>query len=535
MANPTVSVTNSSGLDVEIFDVYNPGTGDQQVPFQYTSLGKISNGQTSNIATIRMASQLLAVYTGNLTLANNTFYYQNFPVSVNGVSVLDDTPITWTISPDDSLSMQQAFLFIKYTSANPNSTLSTDFQTAMKNDNQETAVNAYFASTGSFPKATLSSWTQIISWQTQFMSAWQGPYYLYNTPTGDETVKLIAVVNIVSSASANSAKIYVASQDGTYSPSSQNVDLVQSGAGTITESQPGVSPLSVSLTPVWMNISSVDNSGNVTYGIGGAMSGTFNGTNVMGTGQKLDIPSSGSGGSGSGSDGGQTAQQVQNTISTLVNTLISFGMLFIMYKQWQEGKTKAKDDVVNKAQNPEKNKDQIKQEQQAAEAQVDAQEQPKVEQQQKEAQKAGQDLPQQRQDVVDAQKDMTIQKAVEEQSGKLRDLLMEVPPNANIEQAVQKFEAAKTDIENGDFDSAFKNLTDASTIVNTEANGAESGFTAEQKATSDKIKEDLDAAKSQQDSAERAEQRIQDEDGAKPSEKVDDSRLEPPKEDGFGE
>ena len=90
--NPVVSVTNNSGVDVDIFDVFDPNPEGQQGSYQYTKLAKVSNGQTANIQTLRNASQLLATYSGKISLGGNSAYYEKFPVASKGVSVLDNPP-----------------------------------------------------------------------------------------------------------------------------------------------------------------------------------------------------------------------------------------------------------------------------------------------------------------------------------------------------------------------------------------------------------------------------------------------------------
>ena len=91
--NPVVSVTNNSGVDVDIFDVFDPNPEGQQGTYQYTLLAKVGNGQTAKIQTLRNASELLAGYSGDMTLGGNSAYYEKFPVSSKEVSVLDTPPL----------------------------------------------------------------------------------------------------------------------------------------------------------------------------------------------------------------------------------------------------------------------------------------------------------------------------------------------------------------------------------------------------------------------------------------------------------
>lgn len=79
--NPTVQITNNSTIPVDIYDVFNPGTTGQTVPYTYTKLGTIPAGSTSTIQTIRAASQLQAMYTGTIDQLSSLYFYQ-FPVKV---------------------------------------------------------------------------------------------------------------------------------------------------------------------------------------------------------------------------------------------------------------------------------------------------------------------------------------------------------------------------------------------------------------------------------------------------------------------
>ena len=51
--NPKVTITNNSGVDVDIYDVYNPsGKADQ---YTYTKLDTLENGANEAVQTIHAA------------------------------------------------------------------------------------------------------------------------------------------------------------------------------------------------------------------------------------------------------------------------------------------------------------------------------------------------------------------------------------------------------------------------------------------------------------------------------------------------
>ena len=286
-SSPVVAITNNSGVDVEIFDVFDPNPEGQQGAYQYTKLAKVSNGQTAHIQTLRNASQLLAGYSGDMTLGGKSFYYEQFPVSSKGVSVLDTPPYAWAISADDYTGSQQAFQFVKFTSANPTSNINKVFFTALQQNDDGASVNQYFAGSASFAKATFEAWTQVVFWQTQSLSAWQGSYFLYNVPKSSEKIQLMAAVSIKSDKSGTAGSLYLPDDKGAIKPDSKKYGLKPSGTGTVVLADTGSSGLTLSLTPAWVTILTSTNPSADGYPVGGSLSGTFNNDNVAGTGQRL--------------------------------------------------------------------------------------------------------------------------------------------------------------------------------------------------------------------------------------------------------
>jgi hypothetical protein len=520
-SNPAVTITNNSGVDVEIFDVYDPSADGQKGLYNYTSLGKLKNGERATLNTLHFASQLQAMYTGQVAALNND-YYENFPVAVLPVTILDDSTLSQTITADDRAGMEQAFLFVKYSGANADSNLTQQFVAALGKDDPNTAVDAFFKGTKNFSKASFAAWTSIMAWQTQFLSAWFGPYYLYQDDPNAKAIKLIAVANIVSGASESSAKLHMADQNGEVSASSQSTDIAQAGDGTINEKDVGTSPITATLMPVWMNIPSVQADGSARYAIGATMSGTVNGIKVLGNGQKITVPR----GSGSGPTSwyDQFSKLYGLTLST-VGILSSMGMLFIMFKQWRGERTHKSNDVVNKSKNPKAEAESIEKAQKASDQQVDQEMRPKVQQQSQEATSQVEKLSATSKEITSATKEIQARQTLAEQSGKATEILKEMPPNDKFEQAVSALSESKVNLDSGDIDGALGKLSDAAGTIVDITQDARSKATEAQKEAAEEVKKNVDAETERQESMDQAEQEREQEVTEEP-EKIDPERFE---------
>ncbi|KAF5578485.1 hypothetical protein FPANT_9977 [Fusarium pseudoanthophilum] len=341
-SNPVASITNNSGVSVDIYDVFNPSTDPKmQGPLTYTKLATVSSGNTQQVQTIHFASQLQAMFTGNVTALSGTFY-QQFPVAVLAVSPFADSN-AFTVTSDNQQSMVDSFKFIKYTQANPSSQLATQFRTALGDTtNQKTAVNKFFQSTGSFKLCTLSTWTAVFTWQAQFTNPWQGTYYLYSL---DKVPALVATLAITASAASSSAVLTMAGTNN------ENTAVVMAGDGTMSEQNQGTGNLSVALTPTWLNVAQTSQQNGKTvsnYVIGAAFTGTVNGQKVAGNLNQLAIPDP--------SDTSKNASNKNaangfslNMLEGLIGMLTSIGMLYYMAKGHKQAETQKKNDVEKDA------------------------------------------------------------------------------------------------------------------------------------------------------------------------------------------
>ncbi|CAL2108489.1 conserved hypothetical protein [Tenacibaculum sp. 190524A02b] len=299
--NPTVKITNNLSYTIAIYDVFNPSSGTQKLPYQYTKLGTIAAGATSEIQTIHQASQLQAMHTGNFKKLNDFYFYQ-FPIKVMAAvqfSFGNPPPLEFTIASSDEDAMVQSFLFHRYAMANPNSALTKNLYASLKKGSVDD-VNAFFSGTKNFSSCTLSSWNAILTYLQMFTSPWQGPYYLYEkapnpAPTG-YIPALVATMNITSTESGQLATLKICSEDSKGNPiypsNPQTTQIIMNGDGTMGDSDPG-SDVSVSLTPVWMNVIQTTMKNGVpssSYLAGPTVTGTVAGKEVVSSQTARQIP-----------------------------------------------------------------------------------------------------------------------------------------------------------------------------------------------------------------------------------------------------
>jgi len=346
--NPTATITNNLGYDVDIYDVFNPNANTStQGSLTYTKLATVSSGASSQLVpTIHYASQLQAMRTGNITALNNNYYLQ-FPVAVLPISPFAQSNV-FTLTSDMQQGMEDSFKFIKYTQANPSSQLATNFRTALGDKtSQKNAVNKFFQDTASFKKCTLTTWTAVFSWQAQFTSPWQGTYYLYSlgsssagSTTGSSAPALVATLVIVASAQADSAVLTMAGTND------ENTSVVMGGDGTMQEQSQGTGNLSVVLNPTWLNITQTSQQNGktvVNYAIGAAFTGTINGEKVTGNLNQLAIPSP-SDSSNNAKDKNSANSFTLSTLIQVVGMLTGIGMLYYMAKGHKQAETQEKND-----------------------------------------------------------------------------------------------------------------------------------------------------------------------------------------------
>jgi len=351
-----VTIANTLSVPIDIYDVFNPAASGQTSPYLYTKLGTIAAGATGTVTTIRQVAQLEAMYTGTIAELQGWYYHQ-FPIKLMSgtqFSFGNPPPLSYTVAESDRQSMIESFLFHKFAMANPDSALTKNLNAALKQTDSK-AVNAFFAGTANFKDCTLSSWNAVMTWLTMFTSGWQGPYYLYEAapanPPQNYVPALVGTLNVVSTASANSATLALCNQDssGKLQPlnPAQSSTVGMAGDATMVDQNPG-QDVTVTLTPVWMNTIQTTMTGGqptTSYISGPVLTGTVAGNKVVSTQTLMPLPSQSQ--SGSQSSSSAASSQTFGTICQVVGLIVGLVMLYeiaekrLGSKQTAEEKAKA--------------------------------------------------------------------------------------------------------------------------------------------------------------------------------------------------
>jgi len=514
MNYPKITIQNSTDVELEIYDVYNK-TGDRTNPLTYTLLGKVDPGKSAAIQTVHSASQLQAMRSGTVTGLSDD-YQVNFPIAVLAVTVFSEQT-SYTVDKTNMQAMVQTFNFIRYVSANPASKIAGQFTAALGAEDQKGAVNTFFGNSASFNLCTLSTWSAVTSWQTQFLSPWQGSFYLYDASDNVQEIKLIAGVNITVSNAQTTAVLCMADANGKWSDASQQTTIEMNG-GSITEANPGQGGVSVTLTPLWMNVQQ-NKDGKLTYLIGPTLSGTVNNTKVMGNFQQLSTTGGGTGGNNAKS----MTPSLWNEIKQNVGMLISAGMLYIMYKQWQESKTSKSNEVVNKSKDPNAEKETIEKEQKQVEQQVDSDrnKDTTLENQKQTVAENNKELPAREEAVTNEEKILDAKDTLSQQKERLQEILEEAPPSDKIEQIADDLGKAETELDNGNPDEALSKLSDCSESLQQVVKENQGSFSQEQIKNAEKVEEDIKDATERSEEVDKAEKERQERDSQDSSDEMD--------------
>jgi hypothetical protein len=354
-----VTITNNLKVSIDIYDVFNPSTSAQTLPFVYTKLGTIAAGSSSTVTTIRNVTLLEAMYTGIISELDNKYYYQ-FPIKfMSGTQLTYGTPkpLAYSIEEADRLANIQSFLFHKFAMANPGSALTTSLNTAIKTGKSDD-INKFFVNTKNFKNCTLASWNAVMTWLQQFTSGWQGPYYLYQKapnpiPSG-YIPNLMGTLNILSDAQNNKATLNICSADAkgnpVYANPPQTTTVVMAGDGTMVDANPGAD-VAITLTPVWMNVVQTTMQNGVpvaSYLIGSAVCGTMAGTEVVSSQTARQIP-------GKPADPKKAGffdslfNSASSTLSTLVGLIMLYEFISKAFNKAQTEKETAKSEATSDA------------------------------------------------------------------------------------------------------------------------------------------------------------------------------------------
>jgi hypothetical protein len=471
-----VTITNNLKIQVDVFDVFNPASSGQSLPYLYTKLATIAAGATAAVTTIRDACQLEAMFTGAITELDNLYYYQ-FPIKfMSGTKrpAGNPPPAPYSIEESDRLANIQSFLFHKFAMANPNSALTKNLNAALKSTNVIDNVNAFFSGTQNFKNCTLASWNAVMTWLQQFTSGWQGPYYLYqkapNPMPSGYVPSLVATLNILSDATTNSAtlKLCAADESGdpVYATPPQTTTVTMAGDGTMTDANPGLD-VTLTLTPVWLNVVQTtmkDNAPVASYLIGSAVCGTVAGNEVVSSQTARQIP-------GKKSDPNKevTFDSVFGKICQAVGLLVGIVMLYDIatkkFNEWNSKKEQAKEEAKDDAD--------LQSKEEAIDNQISSEVSDGFNQSGGALDAAPQVQESYSEITTEMQRDVMTQ-TMDDQAEKISNEIetqMEngLTPTQDFEDAYTNMEnafgTAKSSIESGDFTEASKTLSSASTDI----------------------------------------------------------------------
>jgi hypothetical protein len=502
---PPIQVTNNTSGTIELFDVYQKTTGEkaptETTPVTYTSLGTVKPGETGTIKILHSSNHIVAMQTG--PLADPTGGTQaDFPVKVIAVFSFGDDR-SFTVKKEDKDAMEQTFRFIRYVSANPGSVLATAFLAALNQENQTEAVNAFFAGSASFSSCTMVTWSAVTAWQSDFLSAWQGSYYLYDASKDLKAMKLVAGVSVALSGDDVQAQLWMADADGKWTLDSAHTALAIA-VGHVSEANttPG---MSVNLQPVWMNAvqSAATKDASATSVIAPAMSGTVNGTKVLGNFKKMPTPAAGSAASSNA-----VAAWLKQNVN--VGVLVSAGMLYIMYKQWQESKNTKADEVVKNEQAEGVNEDAIVKDVSKSGEVVESAAHTSMEQIQDRCARESEDFANSEADARLAQARVDVQDVASQQQDALQDVLEEAPASPATDDLVSSLESAIDKADAGDLDGAWTDLSKAGTHLQKLMAESEDRFSKEAQDDAKVVEEDIKSSAEQADAERQAEREQQD-------------------------
>ncbi|KAI7766398.1 hypothetical protein LZL87_013668 [Fusarium oxysporum] len=535
-SNPTATITNNSGFDLDIYDVFNPSTDSSTPgPLTYTLLASVpKRTKAQDVQTIHFASQLQAMLTGNIKALNGN-YYQQFPVAVLAVSPFADSN-AFTITSDMLQSMVDSFKFIKYSQANPSSQLATKFRAALGDKtSQQNAVNKFFQGTGSFKLCTMTTWTAVFTWQGQFTNPWQGTYYLYTRGSSSDKASapaLTATLAITASADNNSAVLTMADTNEESTP------VVMAGDGTMQEQDQGTGNVSVVLKPAWLNVAQTSQQDGKTvsnYVIGAAFTGTINGVEVAGNLNKLSLPDP-SDTSKSAEDKDKTADFWISKLESLVGVLAAVVMAYFAWKNHKQEATQKKNEVQEKAGS--------KEEAEARQNEVEADYQSRV------VPRASADLagveaiaPQAQQgyrEVTQAENIRNTQNTVQELKENVSEVMQESPPGPSLEKGainlelvdnklVEAADPTLTPAARGDILVDVKtNLTEVSVNIGQELQDSRARLSEEAGKSLEDTKAAAEEIREQTEALDKAQQEQEERNENSPEEPVDEEPVEEP-------
>lgn len=475
-SNPQVDITNNTSDILEIYDVFDTSKNGERVPYQYTKLATLVPQETKSVQTIREASQLQAMYTGEIKEMNNAYYHQ-FPIKImSAVQFTFDNPppLKYTIEKADKAAMIQSFFFHRFAMANPDSALTKNLYAALKKGNVK-AVNDFFKSTKNFKNCSLGTWNAILSWMQMFSSPWQGPYYIYKqapNPLPENYIpQLIATLNIKSDAQNNTATLIMCSADSKGNPVFTNppetTDIIMNGDGTMGDSNPG-QDVTASLTPIWMNVvqtKMVNKTPVSNYYIGPAVTGTVAGNKVISSQTARQLP-----GKPADPKKASSFDAIFGKLGQTVGLIV--GLLFLgefAMKMWKGAKEK-----ITELKEKATSKKEFEEESESIESTSDPELVGEIESEEDSFNSDAEEVSDNYSEISDALQKDVMEQNMEDTASEIEEEISEqlengYSPTEEFEDAVKdmnnSFEEVKEDIKNGDYSEANSKLSDASESI----------------------------------------------------------------------
>jgi len=303
----------------------------------------------------------------------------------------------------------------------------------------------------------------------------------------------VAGIAIKLDGTALSAKMAMADAEGKWSTSSQIVDLGIAD-GVIAETTLGESGASANLQAVWMNAAQVKDT-TVEYVIAPAMSGTVDGKKVLGNFKQITPTPK------STTNTPSPAEGILGWFDKHASLLISAGMLYVMVRQWQEGKQTKANEVAEK--DAGKDPAEIQSDINAAEEKADQVARSQLANAPRpnpaEVAESGQNLrsAEVRGDVSDA---------VAHQTEQLRRVLEEAPASDEVENAAEAIDNAQTAVDEGNTDVALDELGKVRSSVDSLLQSSGEQMSEEAKSAAEKVKSDIAEQEARAEAEKQAEQ-----------------------------
>jgi hypothetical protein len=208
-----------------------------------------------------------------------------------------------------------------------------------------------------------------------------------------------------------------------------------------------------------------------------------------------------------------------------IGVLVSAGMLYIMYKQWQESKNTKADEVARQDQAKGADDETVQKDVNDSNGKVDVQAKKALEPVQKARRASFEEFPKNEAAARTAQDKADVQVDVAQREDALDTVLEEAPASPQTDKVASSLESASTKADQGDVDGAREALTETATNLKTLVTENEKSFSTGAKKAAATVEEDIRTS-NEQAAAERQAAKDQAENSDKdPNDPVDDKDV----------